>query len=175
LARERNERVEPLDLVALLAELSPEWAGRLALHGRDLDLRIAPGASTRPCASAAAVRQVLAVLVDNATTHGDGTVTITVRDAAEAVAIDVSDEGPGVEVSESVLFARQVQTANTHGIGLALARRLAEAEHGRLGLTRSSPPVFTLLLPPTGLSATSRTVDHRPSPGAPDLPEPVAP
>src|SRR5919107_2952064 len=61
LARERNERVEPLDLVALLAELSPEWAGRLALHGRDLDLRVAPEASTWPSASAAAVRQVLAV------------------------------------------------------------------------------------------------------------------
>jgi signal transduction histidine kinase len=175
LARERNERVEPLDLVALLAELSPEWAGRLALHGRDLDLRVAPEASTRPCASAAAVRQVLAVLVDNATTHGGGTVTITIRDAGEAVAIDVSDEGPGVQVSEGALFSRRVETADTHGIGLPLARRLAEAEHGRLGLTSSSPPVFTLLLPPAGLSTTSRTGDHLPSPEAPVLPEPVAP
>ena len=115
------------------------------------------------------------MLVDNATTHGGGTVTITIRDAGEAVAIDVSDEGPGVQVSEGALFSRWVETADTHGIGLPLARRLAEAEHGRLGLTSSSPPVFTLLLPPAGLSTTSRTGDHLPSPEAPVLPEPVAP
>jgi signal transduction histidine kinase len=148
LARERDGRVGPLDLVALLAELTPEWAGRLAQQGRHLDLRIAPEAPTTPHASAAAVRQVLAVLVDNATTHGGGTVAVTIREATDAVAIDVSDEGPGVQVPEGILFTRRPTTADTHGIGLALARRLAEAEHGRLSLTRSSPPVFTLLLPP---------------------------
>jgi signal transduction histidine kinase len=149
LARERDGRVEPLDVVELLDELSPEWAARLALHGRDLVVRVGPGARPPPRAWAAAVRQVLAVLIDNATTHGGGTVAVTIREATDAVAIDVSDEGPGVQVPESVLFTRRPVTADTHGVGLALARRLAEAEHGRLGLTRSSPPVFTLLLPST--------------------------
>ncbi|WP_448611434.1 sensor histidine kinase [Geodermatophilus sp. URMC 60] len=138
--------VGPVDLDALLGELSPEWGARLALHGRDLEVRVdpdAPGAR----ASSAAVRQVLGVLVDNATTHGRGTVTITVREAAGAVAVDVSDEGPGVQDPEGVLFSRQADRRDGHGIGLALARRLAEAEQGRLTLTRVSPPVFTLLLP----------------------------
>ena len=136
----------PVDLDRLLGELSPEWGARLALHGRDLEVRVEPGMPDA-LASTAAVRQVLGVLVDNATTHGRGTVTVAVREASGAVAVDVSDEGPGVQDPEGVLFSRQADRRDGHGIGLALARRLVEAEQGRLTLTRVAPPVFTLLLP----------------------------
>ncbi|SHN71622.1 Signal transduction histidine kinase [Geodermatophilus obscurus] len=142
----------PVDLDALLGEVGPEWAARLALHGRDLAVRVDPGAPDAR-ASGAAVRQVLGVLVDNATTHGRGTVTVTVREAAGAVAVDVSDEGPGVQDPEGVLFSRQADRRDGHGIGLALARRLVEAEQGRLTLTSASPPVFTMLLPATSTGA----------------------
>jgi signal transduction histidine kinase len=90
---------------------------------------------------------VLAVLLDNAATHGGGAVTVTVRDASGALAIDVSDEGPGVSVPEGDLFVRRADTAAGHGIGLALARSLAEAEGGRLRLASAHPATFTLLLP----------------------------
>jgi signal transduction histidine kinase len=136
----------PIHLGTLLGELSPEWGARLALHGRDLDVRIDPG-TPDPNASVAAVRQVLAVLVDNATIHGDGTVTVAVREASGAVAIDVSDEGRGLADPRGLLFAARADQREGHGIGLALARRLAEAGDGRLEITRRSPPVFTLLLP----------------------------
>jgi signal transduction histidine kinase len=36
------------------------------------------------------------VLISNALWHGEGTVTLTARQAAGSVAIDVSDEGPGM-------------------------------------------------------------------------------
>jgi signal transduction histidine kinase len=78
--------------------------------------------------------------------HGRGTVTVTVRDATDALAIDVSDEGSGV-VRHEGLFQRRSRSGGGHGIGLPLARSLAEAEGGRLLLTRPSPPTFTLLLP----------------------------
>jgi signal transduction histidine kinase len=136
----------PVDLGTLVGELSPEWDARLALHGRDLEVRIDPGAPEAR-ASTAAVRQVLGVLVDNACTHGRGTVTVTVREAAGAVAVDVSDEGPGVPDDGRAVFGPRADRRGEHGIGLALARRLAEAQHGRLRLTRAAPPVFTLLLP----------------------------
>lgn len=148
LARDRrSDGASPVDLRELLDEMSPEWRGRLALQDRDLDLNLEPG-TPDPRASAAAVRQILAVLVDNATTHGAGTVAVTVREATDAVAIDVSDAGAGVPESEIDLFARHTDERSGHGIGLALARRLAEAEDGRLELTRRTPPTFTLLLPP---------------------------
>jgi signal transduction histidine kinase len=169
LARDRrSDGASPVDLRELLDELSPEWRGRLALQDRGLDLNHEPG-TPDPRASAAAVRQILAVLVDNATTHGAGTVTVTVREATDAVAIDVSDAGPGVPESEIDLFARQADERSGHGIGLALARRLAEAEDGRLELTRRTPPTFTLLLPPalpatpTLQPATGTTPDGLPA------------
>jgi signal transduction histidine kinase len=156
----------PVDLDALLGELSPEWGARLALHGRDLQVRVDPGAPDAQ-ASTAALRQVLGVLVDNATTHGRGTVTVAVRAASGAVAVDVSDEGPGVRDPESLLFSRGADRRDGHGIGLPLARRLVEAEQGRLTLTRVSPPVFTLLLPaaPAGVRGAGADVMASPRSG----------
>lgn len=146
LARDaRRDRVLT-DVQKLLDEVERDWAGRPATAHRPLQVEIDPGAP-RCVASGTAVRQVLAVLLDNAAMHGGGAVTVTVRDSSGALAIDVSDEGPGVSVPEGDLFVRRADTAAGHGIGLALARSLAEAEGGRLRLTTAHPATFTLLLP----------------------------
>jgi signal transduction histidine kinase len=145
LARDTGHASDPLDLCALLDELRAEWHGRLAAAGRPLRISCTPG-RRGAVASAAAVRQVLTVLVDNAARHGAGAVDVTVRDVGTAVAVDVSDEGPGIAQSPDDLFRRRSAHARGHGIGLALARRLAEADGGRLTLTRAAPPTMTLLL-----------------------------
>ena len=156
----RAARATSIDLGALLAEMSPEWCARLALQGRSLELKIDSGAQNAS-ASTAAVRQILGVLIDNATIHGSGTVTVAVRESSDAVAIDVGDEGAGVCEPENVLFTRRADERNGHGIGLPLARRLAEADNGRLELTQRTPPVFTLLLP----SAVAEDPVVQPVPG----------
>ncbi len=147
LARHNGASNEQLDLGRLVSELEQEWRPRLAACGRtfaavvDHDLPMVH-------ASIAAIRHALIVLLDNATIHGAGAVQLNVRDAGTALAIDVSDQGPGIARPDDELFARRVEASSpSHGIGLALARRLVEAEAGRLVLTQPMPPVFTLLLP----------------------------
>jgi len=140
LGRERRAPRAELDLDALLDELRQSGEALLAPHGRTLRITRQDPPPAR--AAAAAVRQVLGVLLDNAATHGRGTVTVVARDAGNALAIDVTDEGP--DLGETDPFAA---APRGHGIGLRLARSLAEAEGGRLRLSRPDPPTFTLLLP----------------------------
>lgn len=147
LARDtRSSHTTPLDLPALLEEIESGWHDRLAAQDRALRVAVDPHAPVS-LVSTAAVRQVLTVLLDNAATHGSGTVSVAVRNAADALAIDVSDEGTGITAPEPELFTRRSRLADGHGIGLALARSLAEAEGGRLRLTSPAPPTFTLLVP----------------------------
>jgi signal transduction histidine kinase len=147
LAREPRREAGPLPIGELTGALAQTWRPVLAAQGRPLRIDIdteVPVATAAP----AAVRQILGVLLDNAVRHGAGAVVVTVRDAGGAVALDVADDGPGVDGAD--LPVRPRDGATGHGIGLALARELAEAEGGRLRLTCPAPPVFTLLLPLAG-------------------------
>ncbi|MEU0794111.1 HAMP domain-containing sensor histidine kinase [Amycolatopsis sp. NPDC005961] len=128
----------------LLRDVVAGWLGLLAGQGRRL--RIDRQATGQPKAAEAAVRQILGVLLDNAVIHGRGTVTIRTRDTGDAFAIDVADEGHDVTDAPHV-FTRGHSGAGGSGIGLALARDLAEAEGGRLQLASPAPTTFTLLLP----------------------------
>jgi signal transduction histidine kinase len=129
----------------LVAELTEEWRPVIDGRGRVLQVTVEDGLPTGRAAPAA-VRQVIGVLLDNAVTHGQGQVTLAARDAGGAVAIEVADEGAG-PAEPDLMFRRRADGARGHGIGLSLARSLAEADGGRLLLSRNRPPVFTLLLP----------------------------
>jgi signal transduction histidine kinase len=72
LARDSARSSEPLALAVLLEELTQTWRPRLAEQRRALEITVQPRTPMSGAATAA-VRQILAVLVDNATTHGTGT------------------------------------------------------------------------------------------------------
>jgi signal transduction histidine kinase len=134
--------------------------GTLAAVGRRFSV-LANADLPTAAASLQAMRQVLGVLLDNAQEHGRGAVTLAARETAQAVAVDVVDEGR-IDALDDQLFVRRSPSAAGHGIGLALARSLTEAEGGRLLLSRREPTTFTVLLPlgRTGGPLDSRAVDE---------------
>jgi signal transduction histidine kinase len=150
LARQTPRERAALELHPLVADWSAAWASVLEGRDRQLEVTVAP-ALPDAHASGAAVRQVVDVLLDNAVVHGSGTVGLVVRDAGATLAVDVTDEGDGPPEPDQVFRSRDDGSPG-HGIGLALARALAEAEGGRLVLSRARPPVFSLLLPAAGTS-----------------------
>lgn len=150
LARDTPQDRGLLHLPALLDETEHEWRGTLATAGRPLRVHLdfeLPAAR----ASVSAVRQILDVLLANASEHGAGAVTVHARSVPGGLAIDVTDEGPGVADDGPDVFARRAGRGGGHGIGLSLARSLAQAEGGHLSLRGRGPtPIFTLLLPEDG-------------------------
>ena len=104
------------------------------------------------------MNEILDVLLDNADRHGAGAVAIArPRRASGWLAVDVADEGAGFAGDPEAAFAPRGRR-HGHGIGLALARSLADAEGGRLTVTRAAPePVFTLLLPAADELARQKT------------------
>ena len=146
-ARDTHDDRSPLDIGRLLHETEDAWHGKLAAVGRPLRVEVDPDIAAPPLAEPA-VRQILEVLLTNALDHGAGAVTLRVRQGPGAVIVDVADEGT-TYLDGSTIFDRRVGRSN--GIGLALARTLAEAEGGRLRARPARPaPVFSLILPVDG-------------------------
>jgi signal transduction histidine kinase len=147
LARDAGVARDQLDLSRVIEAVEQSWRVRLGASERPLRLELEGGLPPIR-ASEAAVLHILDVLVGNAAEHGSGTVTVRARAAPGGLAIEVGDEGPGVAGDPEQVFARRAGSAAGHGIGLALARSLAEAEGGRLLLQRPEPgPVFAVVLP----------------------------
>jgi signal transduction histidine kinase len=141
--------VEPVDVAMVMtAARASRWGELARARHRPLELVVEP--ELPPAAATTAVLdQVLDVLVTNALDHGAGTVTVSARTAGDGVAVDVSDEGPGFDPGLlASAFRRRNPLATGTGIGLALARDLAESIGARLTVADPGPcPVVSLLLP----------------------------
>jgi signal transduction histidine kinase len=134
------------DAGEVATDVADRYRGALAEQGRPLHLDAAPRLPPVRC-PADVLREILVVLLDNALVHGRGPVSVVVRGAGTGTVVEVGDRGPGI-ADPTTLFRRRSADAAGHGIGLALARSLAEAHGARLQLTNAAPnPRFTLALP----------------------------
>ena len=139
-----KERTE-LDLTALVDHQVADWQQRFAEKRRQVV--VTTGVTQQAMATPGLVGQVLNVLLENSLRHGRGTVAILVQDSS----VTIEDEGPGIPADRvATLFDRPRDHQAAHGRGLALARRLAESDGGRLELVQHHPPIFRLTLVPAG-------------------------
>lgn len=151
----RTGSAVPFDLDEVVKQQVEEWRPAYRSAGRAIVRSGKTG--MRAVGTPGAVSQVLATLVENALMHGGGTVALRTRVTGNQAVLEVTDEGPGVPPDlGNRIFERAISGRNSTGIGLAVARDLAEADGGRLELLQSQPPVFALFL--------SRTAPERPEP-----------
>ena len=132
------------------------WDRRARAAGRAITA--APSAPITVRAQRTSIDEVLDVLIDNSLGHGAGAITLSIRRTSGGVGVDVADEGTSIDLlAAERVFARGHSTGDGEGIGLAVARSIAEAEGGRLVLSAHRPTTFSLLLvdePPADPSAT---------------------
>ena len=151
LALARRAEGEPVlcDAAAIVADQVERWRPTLAAHGRDIGVEGAPLIiSTDP----ATIRHIVDVLIENAFRHGSGMIDVRIDRGSTDVGrrelvIDVCDDGAvAAEVDPFTAHAAD----SGRGIGLRLARTLAESSGGCLELQAASPTRFRLRLPERG-------------------------
>jgi two-component system, OmpR family, sensor histidine kinase SaeS len=150
----------PLDV----AELVSETVAAYQVAASDHDIRLQEEVSTtRIQADPERLQRVLRNLLDNALRHTPPGGVIQVQAAAasvDAVRVTVSDSGPGVPEPElERIFdrfyrgepSRRRETGGA-GLGLAIARGLVQAHHGRIWAERSAlgGMAVSLVLPVSG-------------------------
>jgi two-component system OmpR family sensor kinase len=108
------------------------------------------------------LRRLLRILTDNAVAHtaDGGQIWITLEVTAGTVSLKVADDGHGIpsDMHERIFgrFVRAHPTSHPegNGLGLAIARSLAQAHQGRIwaGTNGSGGATFTVDLPAAGSS-----------------------
>jgi signal transduction histidine kinase len=139
-----DESKATVSLDSVIAALQREWQPAFEQARRSVRVHGERGLVVQ--AKPVDLSQVLSTLLENALAHGRGTVDVHARRSGPSVVVEVSDQGEGVPASIAPhIFERSVTTTGT-GLGLALARDLAESNGGRLELIQAQPAIFALFL-----------------------------
>jgi signal transduction histidine kinase len=146
-------RPEPTDVGELAREVAGEFTPAAQNHDSSVELALADEPIELEC-DPERVAQVLRILLDNALVHTPSGTRVLVSAGRRNghVRLEVSDRGLGIKQQNMPHIFEPFFTSNEEaqgaGLGLAIARELAERMQGRL--TVSSTPggtTFSLVLP----------------------------
>jgi signal transduction histidine kinase len=147
-SRRSNDAPRPeVSLDSVIAALQREWQPAFEQARRSVRVHGERGLVVR--STPVALSQVLSTLLENSLVHGRGTVEMQARRSGPSVVVEVSDQGDGVPAAIAPhIFERSVSSGRgqSTGLGLALARDLAESNGGRLDLVSAQPARFALFL-----------------------------
>jgi two-component system OmpR family sensor kinase len=146
-------RPAPTDVGQLAREVAAEFTPAASRHGAEVKLELEHEPIELEC-DPERVAQVLRILLDNALVHTpEGTgVRVSAARANGHVRLEVSDRGLGIKRQNMPHIFEPFFTSNDEaqgaGLGLAIARELADRMHGQLTV-RSVPgrTTFSLELP----------------------------
>ncbi|WP_084963102.1 HAMP domain-containing sensor histidine kinase [Thermoactinospora rubra] len=134
----RPSRATACDAAEVLRERLTFWSALAEDQGRPWDL-IGAELPVRVPVAASELTAAVDALLGNVFRHTpEGTAfSVTLHEGADAVGILVADAGPGIRDPETAL-ERGASGAGSTGLGLDIARRLAESTGGWIKVDRSS-------------------------------------
>jgi len=127
-------RRQPVEAQLLLETAARRFAARAGELGRKLVVEDSPVASVS--ADAERIEQVLGALIDNALTHGRGTVSLWAVAVSGRVELHVGDEGDGfsdgfaARAFDRFSRADEARSRGGAGLGLAIVQSIAAAHGG---------------------------------------------
>jgi signal transduction histidine kinase len=149
---------EPVDLAELARSVVNEFTPALAEHDTDLEIHL-PNHGPEALCDPVRVAQIMRILLDNALRHTPSGTQVSVGASRSngTAGLTVTDTGPGLPSDSQMKVFERFYTgdaARGAGLGLAIARELAERMHGRLRVSSATRgTAFTLELPTDGNGA----------------------
>jgi signal transduction histidine kinase len=138
-------RLDALDARQVLMDVAERARHEPLLEGKPV--HVVDGPPVPLTADGALLRRAVWNLVENAAKYATPPITLSAERVGDQVALSVADDGPGIPAAEREhVFtpfyrgdrARASGTAGGLGLGLTLARRIAEVHGGRIAVEAAS-------------------------------------